>query len=98
MERRCLRTYVSRFADGKAATPYRQFMGYHHSKDGTPEVMEAKAKNRTHHLPAFSGGRNPGDDFQITQSSRKSLPSESETETARVRKKRPNEAFSVLLW
>ena len=44
VERRCLRTYVSRFADGKAATPYRQFMGYHHSKDGTPEVMEAKAK------------------------------------------------------
>lgn len=64
--RRCLRTYASRFADGKATTPYRQFMGYRRSKDGTPKVS---------------------DDFQLTQASRKSLPSENETEIARVRKK-----------
>lgn len=30
--------------------------------------------HRAHHLPAFSGGRNPGDDLQRTQSGRRSLP------------------------
>lgn len=82
-----------RFAEGKVAMAYKQFMGYRRGKNGIPEVVEAEAKIIRTIFRRFLEGTTPAIIARelnlagIPCPSRKSLLGENEIEAAKARKK-----------